>query len=85
MEPKIEQADDRNKGNGTFEAGWKTAKHSVRLVGASLTGSSGTTKNFVRIGHSLLTLIAAFLGALLSRYLFRKNRELDSGPVNPQV
>ena len=72
-----------NKGNGTFEdvtsaAGSNTA--SEYLVRTSLTGSSGTTENFVRIGHSLLALIAAFLGGLLSRYLFAKNREPDSGP-----
>jgi hypothetical protein len=32
-------------------------------------------KNFVRIGHSLLALIAALLGGLLSRHLHAGNRE----------
>jgi hypothetical protein len=53
------------------------------LVTSPLTKLSGTTENFVRIGHSLLALTAAFLGGLLSRFLFAKNREPDSGPVNP--
>ena len=52
------------------------------LTRRPLTGSSGTTENFMRIGHSLLALIAAFLGGLLSRYFFAKNREPDSGSIN---
>ncbi len=40
----------------------------VKLLG----GSSGTSANFVRIGHSLLALVAAFLGGLLSRHLHAK-------------
>jgi len=53
------------------------------MAAAGLVGSSGTTENFVRIGHSLLALIAAFLGGQLSRSFFAKNRELASGSVNP--
>src|SRR5271157_76556 len=77
-----------NKGNGTFEdvtavAGLNPAGKQVMgkgwvsniLVGPSLAGSSGTTENFVRIGHSLLALIAAFVGGHLSRRLFDKIRE----------
>ncbi len=45
------------------------------LTTAGLVGPVGTTENFVRIGHSLLALIAAFLGGQLSRHLFSKNRE----------
>lgn len=45
------------------------------LAGPSLAGSSGTTENFVRIGHSLLALIAGFVGGQLSRHLYAKNRE----------
>lgn len=55
------------------------------LVKRLLIGSSRTSENFMRIGHSLLALIAAFLGGLLSRHFFAKNREPDSGPVNPHA
>jgi hypothetical protein len=41
-----------------------------RLVG----GWAGTTENFVRIGHSLLALLVARLGGLLSRRLWRASR-----------
>ena len=34
-----------------------------------LPGSIRTLENFVRIGHSLLALMAAFLGGHLSRYI----------------
>jgi hypothetical protein len=63
----------RNQGNVVFEdvtavAGLNPAGKEVMgkgwvskvLVGTALAGSSGTTENFVRIGHSLLALIAAF-------------------------
>jgi hypothetical protein len=40
-----------------------------------LSGWSGTTENFVRIGHSLLSLIAGILGGQLSRHLYARNRE----------
>jgi hypothetical protein len=35
--------------------------------------SSGTPENFVRIGHSLLALVAAWLGGILSRRLHRRS------------
>jgi hypothetical protein len=54
------------------------------LVGTLVKGSKGTTENFVRIGHSLLAMIAAIGGGLLSRHLHVNNRKPDSGPVNPQ-
>jgi hypothetical protein len=38
-------------------------------TGKLLAGWGGTTENFVRIGHSLLALLAGWLGALLSRRL----------------
>lgn len=44
------------------------------LAGRSLTGF-GTTENFVRIGHSLLTIVAAFLGGRLSKSLHTKNQQ----------
>ena len=63
-----------NKGNGTFQdvtlATW------LSQAGPSMTGSSGTTENFVRIGHSLLALIAAILGGLISRHLHAGNQEI---------
>jgi hypothetical protein len=52
----------------------------LNSAGLSLTGSIGTTDNFVRIGHSLLALIAALTGG----YFYAKNREPASGSVNPQ-
>ncbi len=55
-----------DKGNG----GWIKD-----LSAAGLVGPVGTTENFIRIGHSLLALIAGFLGGQLSRHLFSKNRE----------
>jgi hypothetical protein len=51
------------------------------LAGTSLKGSSGTTENFVRIGHSLIAIVAALLGGQLSRYLHTKNKLEASGPV----
>src|SRR5271166_4306326 len=87
-----------NRGKGTYEdvtavAGSSPASKQIMgkgwvsniLVGPSLAGSSGTTENFVRIGHSLLALIAAFVGGHLSRRLFDKIREPVSGSVNPQA
>jgi hypothetical protein len=62
-----------------------TAWFSNIFLGPALAGSSGPTENFIRIGHSLLALTAAFLGGLLSRNFFAKNREPDSGPVNQQA
>ena len=35
----------------------------------------GSTMNFIRTGHSLLALIAAILGGLLSRHLHARNRQ----------
>jgi hypothetical protein len=39
------------------------------LVGTLPKGSSGTSEHFIRIGHSLLAIVAAILGGQLSRYL----------------
>jgi len=44
------------------------------VTGRLLGGWAGTTENFVRIGHSLLALIAAWVGGLLSRRLWRVSR-----------
>jgi hypothetical protein len=43
-------------------------------TGRFLTGWSGTTENFIRIGHSLLALVAAWIGGQLSRRLHRGSR-----------
>jgi hypothetical protein len=40
-----------------------------------LSTSNGTTENFVRVGHSLLALVMAYLGGHLSRYLYGKGRQ----------
>ena len=45
-----------------------------------MAGSSGTTENFVRIGHSFHALIAAILGGLLSRVLHARKLERTSEP-----
>ncbi len=65
----------RNKGDGTFVEGTAAAGSNTGWFLKSLVGQRGTTEHFVRIGHSLVTLIAAFLGGMISRYLFAKNRE----------
>jgi hypothetical protein len=65
----------RSKGNGTFVDGTAEAGSNTAWFLKSLVGQRGTTENFVRIGHSLVALIAAFLGGVVSRYLFAKNRE----------
>ena len=49
-------------------------------TGRLLGGWAGTTENFVRIGHSLLALLAGWLGGLLSRRLWRGSR-----PPEPEM
>ena len=44
---------------------------------------SGTGENFVRIGHSLLALIFAFVGGRLSGNLYARGRQPVQGPANP--
>jgi hypothetical protein len=63
-----------NTGNGTF--------HYV-TSGKPLRGSTGTAENFVRIGHSLLALIAAIVGGRLSGYLYAKSRQPAQGAADP--
>jgi hypothetical protein len=43
-------------------------------TGRLLGGWAGTTENFVRIGHSLIALLAGWFGGLLSRRLWRASR-----------
>jgi hypothetical protein len=71
----------RNNGNGKFVDVSATSGLSVVVDGAangrffvkSLGASSGTTENFVRIGHSLFALVAAFVGGLISRRIHATN------------
>ncbi len=72
-----------NKGNGTFQD--VTLVTGLNQAGPSLTGSSSTTQNFIRIGHSLLALIAAILGGHLSRHFYEKNRQTLQAPDSPQI
>jgi WD40 repeat protein len=44
-------------------------------TGRLLGGWSGTTENFVRTGHSILSLIAAILGEYVSHHFYDRNRE----------
>jgi hypothetical protein len=46
-----------------------------------LVGWSGTTENFVRIGHSLLALLASWVGGQLSRRLCRTSRPAEDLPT----
>jgi hypothetical protein len=61
-------------GNQTISSsqgqGWIRDVTNGRLLG----GWSGTTENFVRIGHSLLALLVGWFGGLLSRRLWRASR-----------
>jgi cbb3-type cytochrome oxidase subunit 3 len=58
-----------NKGNGTFEDLTSAAGSNTAWFSNIMAGSSGTSRHFVRIGHSLLAVFAALLGGQLSRYL----------------
>jgi hypothetical protein len=82
-----------NTGDGTFEditavAGWNFPPTAVTGVdtrffnyspGPSPTGSLGREASFVRIGHSLLALIASLVGGQFSYRLYVKNRERAQG------
>ena len=53
-----------------------------RTTGRLLGGWSGTSENFVKIGHSLFALLAGWLGGQLSRRLYRDSRHPEvSTPV----
>ena len=77
-----------NKGNGTFEEEKVVTfadAGSNMLDGPLLPRSTGTTENFVRIGHSLLALITALMGGYLSRHFYAKNRQTLPAPDSPQI
>jgi hypothetical protein len=72
-----------NNGNGRFEDVTATAGLSVvgnqgagntSFLMSALGASTGTTVNFMRIGHSLVALVAAFAGGQVSRHLYARNR-----------
>jgi len=87
-----------NKGNGTFQDVTATSGldftgiqgtnngtlYLNNTAGGSLMGSVGTTENFMRIGHSLLALIAALIGGQLSRHLYEKHRQTVHRPDSVQ-
>jgi hypothetical protein len=87
-----------NAANGTLKVAFSPdgnlvadygSQGAVRLwdvaTGAPIVGGwKGTTQNFVRIGHSLLTLIVAYLGGWLSCHLSR-SRMTVATPASPPV
>jgi hypothetical protein len=86
-----------NKGNGTFQdvtasAGLSPGNQVTNndglflnlSSGPSVRGSTGTTENFMRIGHSVLALIAACAGGQISRRLYGKSGETVQEPARPR-
>jgi hypothetical protein len=85
-----------NKGNGTFQdvttavglnpAGNQGTSYDLVFLKTSpglwLRGSGGSTENFMRIGQSLLALIAAFVGGQLSRHLYGKDSVIPQGTTS---
>jgi hypothetical protein len=70
------------EGNGAVGGNWSGAGD--WMFPRSFTGAAGSsTVNFIRIGHSFLTVIAAMTGGVLSRYLHAKNRERSPASVAP--
>jgi WD40 repeat protein len=70
-------------GNQVATSSLGTVKLWDATTGRLLGGWAGTTENFVRIGHSLLALLAGWLGGLLSRRLWRPSRPPeDSTPIS---
>ncbi len=49
----------------------------VVLTGRLFGGWSGSSENFVRIGHALIALLAGCFGGLLSRRLWRPSRQQE--------
>jgi hypothetical protein len=49
-----------------------------------LAGSGGTSENFLRIGHSLIALLLAWLGGHVSRWLYGYSQHTQSrDPIVP--
>jgi hypothetical protein len=79
----------RNQGNGKFHDVTATVGfNQLSSQGAIFRNTPsglwlvGNTENFVRIGHSLVALIAAYLGGKLSRRLYDKGRQPASGSAS---
>lgn len=53
------------------------------LSGTLLAGPGGSTENFLRIGHSILALVMAFVGGHLSRCLYAKERRPQARAHEP--
>ena len=68
-------------GNQLATSSQGTVKLWDATTGRLLGGWAGTTENFVRIGHSLLALLAGWLGGLLSRRLCAKHGDTITGSV----
>jgi WD40 repeat protein len=52
-------------------------------TGRLLSGWTGTTENFVQIGHTFFILLAAWLGGHLSRFLFGRNEAGAHASLEP--
>ena len=67
----------QNPGNNTAGNDGIVVSHEVwlfdRTSGRRLSGWNGTTENFVKIGHSLLALLAGWFGGQLSRRRYRSS------------
>jgi hypothetical protein len=50
-------------------------------VFGNLLGNGGTSENFIRIGHGILTLLVALTGGVLSRRLYAGRPDLSPGRV----
>ena len=64
-------------GNQLTTSNLGTVKLWDAATGRLLGGWAGTTENFLRIGHSLIALLAGWSGGLLSRRLWRASRLPD--------
>jgi hypothetical protein len=66
------------------KAGMPDCDDILMFTRAALPGASGTTENFVRIGHSLLALVVALIGGRLSWRLYDKNHvQMAGGDDHP--
>jgi WD40 repeat protein len=71
------------QGRNLPPSAWGTVRIWDTSTGKPLTTTSGTSENFLRIGHSLLALIAALVGGNVSRRLYRRGRVQPTGSPAP--
>jgi hypothetical protein len=57
----------------------------IAYFGNLLGTGGGSSENFKRIGHAVLTLLAAWTGGLLSRRLYSRNRHGPPLPDSPSL